>query len=457
MSDFTTAPLQNQFETVLVGELSSSSTAPFNITVGKAIDFTPAAGGFYATLEPGTTKEEGLLISAVSGTTWTVATRGIPIAKAGTDTTTSHGGGSKIIISNHWEVYDDIATAIATKADVAGDTFTGLIQFSGTTHAGIKLISLTTAQREALTPSNGMMVYDSTLGLAYQYVSGAWGSIDTGTVTSNASTTVAGKVEIATQAELDAGTDTGDTGALLSAVPSNIAECVQESTWNFAADAGGTDSYAITLTPAIDAYVTGQRFIFTANTANTGAATLNVNAKGAKSIKRGDSTALTTGDIAAGQVVEVVYDGTNMVMTSLPNALVAGGDATSLHCHDIKIGSEASWAVTANGQTSTVAHGLGRVPKLLTITWGVGNATVNYTNLGIGTYRYDGTTHSCLQLVGDAGASSHFEATTTARYVLNSVVMFTFTVTTLDATNFVLTSANYSSGTDIIAYTWQVE
>lgn len=55
--------------------------------------------------------------------------------------------------------------------------------------------------------------------------------------------------------------------------------------FNFAADAGGTDDYAITLSPAPAAYVNGMMVVFDPNTANTGACTLNINALGAKSLK----------------------------------------------------------------------------------------------------------------------------------------------------------------------------
>lgn len=86
--------------------------------------------------------------------------------------------------------------------------------------------------------------------------------------------------------------------------------------WNeYAADAGSTDAYAITVS-GVSAYVTGQTFKFKANTANTGAATLNVNSLGAKTIKKDVTTDLATGDILANQIVTVIYDGTNMQLIS---------------------------------------------------------------------------------------------------------------------------------------------
>jgi hypothetical protein len=64
-----------------------------------------------------------------------------------------------------------------------GDTLTGLLQFSGTGHAGLKLNSLTSAQRDALTPSNGMVIYNSTTNKVQKYEGGAWSDI-AGAVTS---------------------------------------------------------------------------------------------------------------------------------------------------------------------------------------------------------------------------------------------------------------------------------
>lgn len=84
----------------------------------------------------------------------------------------------------------------------------------------------------------------------------------------------------------------------------------------YAADAGANDTYAITVTPAISAYAAGQVFQFKANTANTGACSLNVNTKGAITIKKWYNQDLADNDIAAGQIVSVIYDGSNFQMLS---------------------------------------------------------------------------------------------------------------------------------------------
>lgn len=92
----------------------------------------------------------------------------------------------------------------------------------------------------------------------------------------------------------------------------------------FAVDSGSTDAYAVTMTPTPAAYTAGMLVSFQANTANTGPATLNVNSLGAKAIKKNTGMDLDTGDIAADQIVTVIYDGTNFQVQS------AAGSATAL-------------------------------------------------------------------------------------------------------------------------------
>lgn len=79
-----------------------------------------------------------------------------------------------------------------------------------------------------------------------------------------------------------------------------------------ASSASGTDTYAATVSSTVTSYNVGQSFLVRFTNANTGAATLNINSIGAKSIKKNVSTALVAGDIQAGQEVLLKYDGTNL-------------------------------------------------------------------------------------------------------------------------------------------------
>ena len=88
----------------------------------------------------------------------------------------------------------------------------------------------------------------------------------------------------------------------------------QDALSTYAVDSVGTDSYAITLSPAPGGYTDGMMVSFKAGIANTGACTLNVNGLGAKTIKKFGIYDTATGDIEVGQIVKVIYDGTNFQM-----------------------------------------------------------------------------------------------------------------------------------------------
>lgn len=96
--------------------------------------------------------------------------------------------------------------------------------------------------------------------------------------------------------------------------------------------ATGTDTYVITASAAVTAYSTYQKFAVAFTNANTGVATLNVNSLGAKAIKKNGATALSAGDIAAGQIFWCVYDGTNFQLVggggSSGAAITLTGDVT---------------------------------------------------------------------------------------------------------------------------------
>lgn len=94
-----------------------------------------------------------------------------------------------------------------------------------------------------------------------------------------------------------------------------FSDVISGTEYNYAADAEASDTYAVTI-QGISAYSAGLMVTFLANTLNTAAATLNVNALGAKTIKKLRDQDLATGDIEAAQIVVLIYDGTFFQMIS---------------------------------------------------------------------------------------------------------------------------------------------
>jgi len=90
--------------------------------------------------------------------------------------------------------------------DKQGDTMTGNLEFDGTDFVGIKPLELTQAQIDTLPTTGSGIVKNTTTGEYNILQSGSWVAMSSGSTQPNASTTIAGKVEIATQIETDAGT-----------------------------------------------------------------------------------------------------------------------------------------------------------------------------------------------------------------------------------------------------------
>lgn len=105
---------------------------------------------------------------------------------------------------------------------------------------------------------------------------------------------------------------------------------VQNGTWVYAGqDTGAANAYVITFAagqPIPTAYVAGMEVKFKAQTANTGASTVNVNGLGTVAIRRGNGVALSANDIVSGGLVTLTYDGTLFQMS---NYLGAGATSNT--------------------------------------------------------------------------------------------------------------------------------
>ena len=89
---------------------------------------------------------------------------------------------------------------------------------------------------------------------------------------------------------------------------------ISERTCDYGADAEASDAYAVTLSPALDAWTVGAAFDFEPNTTNTGACTINPNALGAKSLKLQNGNDPADNDLQSGKIYRVIYDGTNAII-----------------------------------------------------------------------------------------------------------------------------------------------
>ena len=262
----------------------------------------------YGTIQPGTTNSEFISFTGITqngdGTaTLTGVTRGLDREYPYTEASAfklPHPGQSVFILSDAPQVFNKYAALVNDNTFEGANTFNGATTFDVNDYPAMSASTpLPTLQAQLATKA-----YVDSVAIA--------GAPD-------ATTSVKGLVEIATQAEADARTATGGTGASLVATPALNRAVL---THDYAASSAGSDAYAITLTPAVTAYTTGDIYYFKADVANTGACTLNVNSLGAKTIKRPDGTDTLTGDILANQFIQTQYDGTNMVLLNPPASTI---------------------------------------------------------------------------------------------------------------------------------------
>ena len=91
---------------------------------------------------------------------------------------------------------------------------------------------------------------------------------------------------------------------------------LKSNTYNFFADSSSVnDSWGFVDTE-ITTLTTGLSLFLNVGVANTDGATLQINALGAKAVLKNHDVALATGDVEVGQIVHLIYDGTQFQMLS---------------------------------------------------------------------------------------------------------------------------------------------
>jgi len=348
-------------------------------------------------------------------------------------------------------------------------------------------------------PVNGMSCYVTGDGVFYDYQSGSWQARANGS-TPNAGTAVAGKVELATQSELDNGTATGGTGAGLVATPDILQTTLQKGAYCFGTTAGGTTAYTLTLTPAIAAYVTGMKFYVKMNATNTGASTLAVNGLSALTIKKFTGTDVASGDLPINSIVELIYDGTNLLILGITSPyafLTAKGDLvvataanivsrqgvgsnnqvliadssqstgvkwgdTPLTSVNYKNGLDSSRTNDAASGTQTIAHGLGKTPARVRITAVTELENIKYTGHSWGTF--DASSQNCTYSMVSSNVDNLTRGSQASKVIFLSRISGTGNrqeaSLTVDSTNLTLTWTKTGSGAGTgsnIFISWEVE
>jgi len=363
----------------------------------------------YGTIAPKTVNSEFISFTGITqnvdGTaTLTGVTRGLQKKYPFTSSATfklAHSGQSVFIISNPPQVYEEYAALkndnaflgdntgpnpTTAQSYVTRDWILALINggaisvnnvvesgTAGTTIAAGNLIYFSETDNEWLLCDADTLatVFNVKLGIAQG--SGTNGNPITNGVLTYGSYTTSGLTQgdlcyaSNTAGGINSGTS-GTTPRVIGIAKSTTAlyfdPNFQNTLYNYAVDAVGTDSYAITLAGAFNAYYPGMPAVFKVGTANTGPATLNVNGLGAKALVRNGSTALITGDILSGQIIYAVYDGISFqVQTPSSNIPVGStGQRTYVYVGTFDL-------TNASNTNVVITHSLGTIPSLVEATF----------------------------------------------------------------------------------------
>lgn len=115
----------------------------------------------------------------------------------------------------------------------------------------------------------------------------------------------------------------------------------------YAVATGAANTYAVTISPAPASYVEGLALAVKINTDNTGASTINVNGLGAKTIKKPNGNDVSAGNLKAGSIYSLRYNGTNFILQGSD----AAGNAVSA---DVLSGK--TFSNDAGDQTGTMPN-----------------------------------------------------------------------------------------------------
>ncbi len=146
----------------------------------------------------------------------------------------------------------------------------------------------------------------------------------------------------------------------------------------FQADTGGSlttggTANAITVSPNVTygSYFAGMRVSFTAGLSNTGATTIDIGSIGAAELRNYADAALTGGEIVAGRIYDVVYNGSRFNLVE-PENLIETGD-------DVSFGAVTATEIqiTASDPKITLTDSDTGVDHLISGNSGVGNLDIH--------------------------------------------------------------------------------
>lgn len=168
----------------------------------------------------------------------------------------------------------------------------------------------------------------------------------------------------------------------------------------------GTNTLTGSATPALAGYAAGAQYSFIAQNTNTAAVTIDIDTLGVKSITKFGTTALAAGDIIAGAIMLIEYDGTRFQLLNVTNnsfkyivepTTISATAATGTINYDVATQSivyyttnaTANWTINFRSLSSATLNSLMSTGQTITVTF---MATLGATAYYNSVVQIDGTT-----------------------------------------------------------------
>lgn len=230
----------------------------------------------------------------------------------------------------------------------------------------------------------------------------------------------------------------------------NIPAVNDPTTTNNLITVAGTNALTGLAVPPLEGYTAGAQYSFVAQNTNTAAVTLDIDSLGVKSVTKFGSTALSAGDIVAGAMTLVEYDGTRFQLLNPNNSIfdsvtvdyiketttVSATAPTGTINYDVATQSvlyyttnaSGNWTLNLRGNSSTTLNSLMSTGQTITVTFITTQGATAYYN-------------NAVTIDGNAVTPKWQNGVTPSAGDINSLDVYTFAIVkTANATYTVLAS-----------------
>jgi hypothetical protein len=204
----------------------------------------------------------------------------------------------------------------------------------------------------------------------------------------------------------------------------------------------GTNTLTGLATPALTGYAAGAQYSFIAQNTNTAAVTIDIDTLGVKSITKFGTLPLVAGDIIAGAITLIEYDGTQFQLLNvgkttfnyiLETTTVAATAATGTINFDAltqpivyyTTAASANWTLNIRGNSTTSMNTAMATGQTMTIAFMVTQGATPYYNSAV---TIDGTSVTPKWQNGLAPSAGYASSVDTYTYTITKTASATFTV-----------------------------